>query len=420
MHLILNLFDLFLNLWRGTLDCDPNDNITTWDWAVLRDAIWAAHGERVAGARPYLPGSFDRPPRNIAEKINSGYKAQECLTYFFSLGPGLLYRILPERYYRSYCKIVRGFRLSYQRKIHREQVQETHRMFCEAAEEYENLYYQRKTSRLHFCRQSMHNLLHEAPEIVRVGPGAYHSQWPMERTIGNLSEEMKQHSNPYANLSQRGVRRAQVNALKSLIPDIEPDEELPRGSEDLGSGYTLLRAKDEYSQVIRGKQGEAIREYLEEVNNEVYPDTFQPLLQRWARLRLPNGQIARCAWKEKQKALDKVRMARNVQFTDTEGQETYGEVQFYFQADLEDGETATLALVHPYSAPDPELLEVSSQTLWVCDQLDDDTPMEVIEVDAISSVVGMVPFDEGRVFVAPKMGLEVAGMSGAAEMDTGN
>ncbi|KAJ7939890.1 hypothetical protein B0H13DRAFT_1586685, partial [Mycena leptocephala] len=157
-------------------------------------------------------------------------------------------------------------------------------------------------------------------------------------------------------------------------------------SEDLGGGYILLRAKDEYSQVIRGKQGEAIREYLEEVNETVYPDTFQPLLQPWARRRLPNGQIARCAWKEKQKTLDKVRMARNVEFTDLEGQETYGEVQFFFQADLENGETATSALIHPYSAPDPELLEVSSQTLWVCDQLDDDTPMEVIEVDAISSV----------------------------------
>ncbi|KAF7356061.1 hypothetical protein MVEN_00935900 [Mycena venus] len=420
MHLILNLFDLFLNLWRGTLDCDPNDNVASWDWAVLKDKIWEAHGERVASTRPYLPGSFDRPPRNIAEKINSGYKAQECLTYFFGLGPGLLYGILPDRYYRSYCKIVRAFRLSYQHEIHREEVQECHQMFCEAYKEYEELYYQRLTSRLHFCRQSMHNLLHEAPEIVRVGPGAYHGQWPMERTIGNLGEEMKQHSNPYANLSQRGVRRAQVNALKSLIPDIEPNNELPRGSEDLGHGYILLRAKDEYPQVVHGAQGDAIRQYLEEMNDEKYPDTFQPKLRRWARLRLPNGQIVRSAWKEKQKALDKVRMARNVRFTDLDGEESYAEVQFFFQADSADGETFSLALIHPYSAPDPDLLEVSSKTLWVCDGLDEDTPMEVIEVDSISSVVGMVPFDEGRVFVVHKMGLEVTGMAGTEEIDTEN
>lgn len=86
----------------------------------------------------------------------------------------------------------------------------------------------------------------------------------MECAIGNLGQEMKQHSNPYANLSRRGCRRAQVNALKALIPDLEPDgEKLPRGSEDLGGNYILLRAKDEYNQVIRGEQGKAIRKYLE-------------------------------------------------------------------------------------------------------------------------------------------------------------
>jgi hypothetical protein len=37
---------------------------------------------------------------------------------------------------------------------------------------------------------------------------------------------MKQHLDPYTNLSRRGIRRAQVNALKSLIPDLEPDPEL--------------------------------------------------------------------------------------------------------------------------------------------------------------------------------------------------
>ena len=43
----------------------------------------------------------------------------------------------------------------------------------------------------------------------------------MERTIGNLGEEIRQPSNPFANLSQRGLRRSQVNALKAMIPDLE-------------------------------------------------------------------------------------------------------------------------------------------------------------------------------------------------------
>ncbi|KAJ7502166.1 hypothetical protein B0H11DRAFT_1712770 [Mycena galericulata] len=398
MHLIINLFELFLGLWRGTLDCDPADDIDSWGWAVLVADVWKQHGEAVANATPYLPGSFDRPPRNIAEKISSGYKAQESLTYLFGLGPGLLYGILPDIHWKNYCKIVRAYQIIYQRKIPREEVIEAHQKFYEAVEEFEEVYYQRMGSRLHFCRQSLHQLLHLASEVIRLGPGAYYTQWTMERTIGNLGEEMKQHSNPYANISQRASRRAQVNALKSSIPDLEPEETLPRGSEDLGGGYVLLRAKEEYNQVIRGVQGDTIRDYLEAVNGETYPENFQPSLQRWARLRLPNGQIARTAWKEKQKAINKVRMSRNIEI---------------------DEETLTLALIRRYPPPEQDLLEASSHTLWVCEE-PDDTTMEVIEVDSIMSVVGMVPFDEGRVFVVHKMGLEIISMAGIAEPDVDN
>lgn len=82
----------------------------------------------------------------------------------------------------------------------------------------------------------------------------------------------------------------------------------------------------------------------------------------------------------------------------------------------------TLALIRRYSAPDPELLEVSSNTLWVCGELDEDAEMEVIEAQSITSVVGMVPFDDnGRVFVVHKMGLEVTSMGDVvAEVDTEN
>ncbi|KAH8097055.1 hypothetical protein BXZ70DRAFT_895336, partial [Cristinia sonorae] len=76
MHLILNLADIFMALWRGTLYVEGQDSRSYWDWAVFQDsAVWKKHGAVVGASRPYFPGSFDRPPRNPAEKINSGYKA---------------------------------------------------------------------------------------------------------------------------------------------------------------------------------------------------------------------------------------------------------------------------------------------------------------------------------------------------------
>lgn len=41
MHLCsLNIPDLHLNLWRGTIDCDPQDSKDTWWWATLVGETW--------------------------------------------------------------------------------------------------------------------------------------------------------------------------------------------------------------------------------------------------------------------------------------------------------------------------------------------------------------------------------------------
>ena len=108
MHLIgLNIPDLLLKLWRGTMECDRKngDDRDTWDWVFLVGDVWKQHGQDVANARRFLPSSFDRPPRNPAEKISSGYKCWEFLHYLYGLGPGLLHGILPDKYWRNFCKL---------------------------------------------------------------------------------------------------------------------------------------------------------------------------------------------------------------------------------------------------------------------------------------------------------------------------
>ncbi len=80
-HLALNVTDIMIKLWRGNFKCSDTDHIDDWPWAIWRKApdgtekAWTAHGERIGNLCLLLPGSFDRPPRNIAAKINSGYKA---------------------------------------------------------------------------------------------------------------------------------------------------------------------------------------------------------------------------------------------------------------------------------------------------------------------------------------------------------
>lgn len=94
----LNITELFLQIWRGTIDCDPTDDRSLWDWATLKGDAWIRHGEEVVKAAPYLPGSFGDAPRNIAEKAKSGYKAHEFKIWFYLYGPAMLYGVIPDIY----------------------------------------------------------------------------------------------------------------------------------------------------------------------------------------------------------------------------------------------------------------------------------------------------------------------------------
>jgi len=144
MHLAaLNLSDLMISLWCGTMDCTHPDDKANWPWFVLQGDVWQKHGKAVVDTLYYLLSSFERPPRNIAEKITSGYKAWEFLMYLYGLGPGLLYGMLPQPYYSNYCKLVLGIRLVNQHKISLENVCEAHLALASFAQEFEIIYCQR-------------------------------------------------------------------------------------------------------------------------------------------------------------------------------------------------------------------------------------------------------------------------------------
>ena len=102
------------------------------------------------------------------------------------------------------------------------------------------------------------------------------------------------------NLSQRGLLRAQTNALKAIVPELACEPPLPCNAEPISDGYVLLTAQDDKDDSIRDvDQIHALIEFFTQ-NGEPgrIPLGGKFSLQHWARLRLPNGQIARCAWKE--------------------------------------------------------------------------------------------------------------------------
>ncbi len=87
-HLLLKIPDLFFPLWRGTMPCEAGDNKSSWDFAVFQNLqIWRQHGAAVEATRPYLPGSFDHPPRNPAEKSQVVIRQLNTETISMALDP---------------------------------------------------------------------------------------------------------------------------------------------------------------------------------------------------------------------------------------------------------------------------------------------------------------------------------------------
>jgi hypothetical protein len=134
----------------------------------------------------------------------------------------------------------------------------------------------------------------------------------MERTIGNLGEEIRLHSDPYANLTQEIIDRSRVNALKNMIPDLFPDNKrLPRGAIDIGSSYLLLGPRELHQ--IDNSIIPALERLANSRNWQIKAEDSESMsIHRFARLLLPNGQIARSLWHEKKRPDEEVRVARNV------------------------------------------------------------------------------------------------------------
>jgi hypothetical protein len=129
----------------------------------------------------------------------------------------------------------------------------------------------------------------------------------MEHTIGNLGQEIRQPSNPYANLAREGARRYKINALLTILPELEcrPSRK-SFTSVNLGGGFTLKSMREGTASLPTGQDARAILTYLESLGQKITP------IRRWARLQLPNGQIARSAWRETLKKTNNLWVSRNV------------------------------------------------------------------------------------------------------------
>jgi hypothetical protein len=227
----------------------------------------------------------------------------------------VFYGILPEKYYRHYCKLVVAIRIMYQREISTSQLQLANGLLQEWVVEFEQIYYCQKTERLHFVRQCVHSLTHLVPEALRIGPPSLSSQWTMERVIGVFGSLIKQPSNPFANLTEQARKVAEVNAITAMWPSFEQVEEDPHGSVDIGDGYLLLGPKDTDPYHLPDIEYAALLTFYSGLGSVPRRSFY-----RCGRLRIPMGPtVVRSFWKEvvRSRASRAARTDRNISVRDS-------------------------------------------------------------------------------------------------------
>ncbi|KAG6914406.1 hypothetical protein DXG01_000540 [Tephrocybe rancida] len=146
MHLLaLNIPDLLISLWHGTIKPLNNDFL---ECVTLVGETWVAHGKLVEEATQHFPSSFHHTPCNPAEKISSGFKATEWSLYLYGLGPAFFRTILPCPHWQNFCKLAAAVQIFVQHRLTGSQITMGHSLTIQFVEEYENLYYQRHIDRL--------------------------------------------------------------------------------------------------------------------------------------------------------------------------------------------------------------------------------------------------------------------------------
>ncbi|KAH9159072.1 hypothetical protein EDB89DRAFT_1822218, partial [Lactarius sanguifluus] len=105
---------------------------------------------------------------------------------------------------------------------------------------------------------------------------------------------------------------------------------------------------------------------------------------RWAKLRLPNGQMVQSVWLES----NITTKLRRTSCIEVEGGTHIGNIEFYFYIRFREAQYP-LAMVSLFSLPDAEVLSDSSGTVYLSESGSAPDGLVVIPVTAILSVVSM-------------------------------
>lgn len=177
-----------------------------------------------------LPACFvANAPRNIFLKRNTQYKLHEWVSWahYYSI-PLLEYVGFPPDYIEHWALFVAAMELSLRPQAldsaDVDLVQEYLAQFCE---QNEVLYIADDVALVNRAPMCIHQLLHVADHLRWLGSLRHYSQYPMERTVGQVGRMVHSQKEPWANMVNELVIHARIQLLSLIYPQISPPLDPP-------------------------------------------------------------------------------------------------------------------------------------------------------------------------------------------------
>lgn len=221
MHLILqNVVPLLWRLFSGDYGALGGDAPEAY---VMSPADAQAASAEIAAARRTVPLSQARSLRNIATR-NGSYKAVDWMVFVLSTREAVLFDRLPPDIYKMFMALARACRLLFRpRGVSEAELLEVDKNLKEFCAAFYSSLYGGLVERLPLCRSTVVALLDVVALLRACGPAWVFCQFPIERYIGTLPDQIRSSSKPHAALCNSISRKYRAELITTFAETRTPE-----------------------------------------------------------------------------------------------------------------------------------------------------------------------------------------------------
>ena len=261
-------------------------------------------GSLLASAMPTLPPAFCGPIRNVHLKRQSQYKIFEWMAllhwYIVPIGLEIGMNMLVLENFSIFSRAMEYAMTIAERNM--EDLQKLRGMIVEFLVGFERLYIGNNPNLNSRARLCIFQLIHIPIHIYWNGSLRNSSQSTVERSIGEMSRQIRSKKSPFSNLANLIIKRERIKLLSSYYPNLSLESETHIAFRDSGNRRPFkCFQKLPFNKAHFGETGSNHNSPVFSELVVVYKDIMSFLenpprfefgdIQRWGKVRISNGRV---------------------------------------------------------------------------------------------------------------------------------